>query len=74
MLSVFASLGSDPDRIARRAGGDTTLSPGEARKLALEDYPGCIVLVTHDDAFAEACTTSAIDVRRRRALELRHVR
>jgi ATPase subunit of ABC transporter with duplicated ATPase domains len=96
VLSLFASLGSDPERIARRAGGDTTLSPGEARKLALafglgrhawalvldeptnhldlptierleralEAYPGCVVLVTHDDAFAEACTTSTIDLRR----------
>jgi ATPase subunit of ABC transporter with duplicated ATPase domains len=100
VLSIFAALGSDPERIARRAGGDTTLSPGEARKLALafglgrhawalvldeptnhldlptierleralEAYPGAVVLVTHDDAFARSCTTSAIDLRGSRAL------
>ncbi|HTJ84193.1 MAG TPA: ATP-binding cassette domain-containing protein [Polyangiaceae bacterium] len=33
VLSVFAALGSDPARIAHRR--DPTLSPGEARKLAL---------------------------------------
>jgi len=86
ILSLFAALGSDPERIARRNGRDGTFSPGEARKLALAcglgrhawalvldeptnhfdlptterleralaDYPGAIVLVTHDDAFASA--------------------
>jgi ATPase subunit of ABC transporter with duplicated ATPase domains len=100
VLAVFAALGSDPERVARRAGGDTTLSPGEARKLALsfglgrhawalvldeptnhldlptierleralEVYPGCVVLVTHDDAFARACARSTIDLGRSRGL------
>lgn len=106
VLSLFASLGSDPERIARRAGGDTTLSPGEARKLALAfglgrhawalvldeptnhldlptierleralgAFPGSIVLVTHDDAFAEACTSSVLELRGRGGLELGRVR
>jgi ATPase subunit of ABC transporter with duplicated ATPase domains len=92
VLSIFAALGSDPDRVAYRSGGDTTLSPGEARKLALafglgrhawalvldeptnhldlptierleralEAFPGSIVLVTHDDTFAAACTTREV--------------
>lgn len=34
VLSVFAALGSDPERISRRS-ADGSLSPGEARKLAL---------------------------------------
>lgn len=46
----------------------------ERLELALEAYPGCIVLVTHDDAFARSCTTSAIDLGGRDAFELRHVR
>ena len=46
----------------------------ERLEHALEAYPGCIVLVTHDDAFARSCTTSAIDLRGRGAFELRHVR
>ncbi len=94
VLSVFGSLGSDPERIARRGAGDASLSPGEARKLALAfglgrhawalvldeptnhldlptierleralaAYPGCIVLVTHDEAFAAACTARTIDL------------
>ena len=89
ILSVFAALGSDPERLVGRSGG---LSPGEARKLALasglgrhawglvldeptnhldlptierleralEAYPGCIVLVTHDDAFAAAVTSETL--------------
>ena len=89
VLSIFAALGSDPERIASRT-EVSSLSPGEARKLALATglgrhawalvldeptnhfdlptverleralaaYPGCIVLVTHDDAFAASCTTS----------------
>ncbi|MDB4934976.1 MAG: ATPase component of transporter, partial [Labilithrix sp.] len=36
VLSVFAALGSDPERLVfRRAEDAATLSPGEARKLAL---------------------------------------
>ena len=95
VLSVFAALGSDPDRVAYRRGEDgSRLSPGEARKLALAmglgrhvwalvldeptnhldlpsiervenalgQFPGAIVLVTHDDAFARACTTRALTV------------
>ena len=31
--------------------------------VALEAFPGCIVLVTHDVAFAGACTSSVVDVR-----------
>src|SRR5205085_1033277 len=106
VLSVFAALGSDPERVAHRAGGDATLSPGEARKLALAfglgrhawalvldeptnhldlptierleralaAFPGCIVLVTHDDAFAEACTSSVLDLGRRGLFELSDAR
>ena len=95
VLSVFAALGSDPERILRRRASDAArLSPGEARKLALalglgrhawalvldeptnhldlpsierleralEEYPGAILLVTHDDAFAAACTTRILRV------------
>ncbi|MBS2011290.1 MAG: ABC-F family ATP-binding cassette domain-containing protein [Deltaproteobacteria bacterium] len=97
VLSVFAALGSDPERLLRRRADDAALlSPGEARKLALafglgrhvwalvldeptnhldlpsierleralEHYPGAILLVTHDDAFASACTTRMITVER----------
>jgi ATPase subunit of ABC transporter with duplicated ATPase domains len=97
VLSVFASLGSDPQRIVfRRAEDVARLSPGEARKLslalglgrhawalvldeptnhldlptiekleaALEGYPGCLVLVTHDDAFARPCTSRVVRVER----------
>ncbi|HYO95677.1 MAG TPA: ABC transporter ATP-binding protein, partial [Polyangiaceae bacterium] len=87
---------SDPERLlARRGQGqEASLSPGEARKLALASglgrhawalvldeptnhldlptierleqavaaYPGCILLVTHDDAFARAVTTRSIHV------------
>jgi ATPase subunit of ABC transporter with duplicated ATPase domains len=95
VLSVFAALGSDPERILlRHADCASRLSPGEARKLALsmglgrhawalvldeptnhldlpsiervetalESYPGCVVLVTHDDAFARASTSRDLDV------------
>lgn len=95
VLSVFAALGSDPERILRRRTSDAArLSPGEARKLALalglgrhawalvldeptnhldlpsierleralDQYPGAILLVTHDDAFAAACTTRTLRV------------
>jgi ATPase subunit of ABC transporter with duplicated ATPase domains len=95
VLSVFAALGSDPERIAfRRAEDAAKLSPGEARKLALAtglgrhawalvldeptnhldlpsierlesalaSYPGCVLLVTHDDAFARATTTRTLRV------------
>jgi ATPase subunit of ABC transporter with duplicated ATPase domains len=90
LLSIFAALGSDPDRIVR--GSPTGLSPGEARKLALAEaldrqvwalildeptnhldlpsierleaalaaYPGCVVLVTHDGAFAARLTTREV--------------
>lgn len=94
VLSVFNALGSDPARIleARAKTAAASLSPGEARKLALAmglgehawalvldeptnhldlptierleqalmAYPGCVVLVTHDDAFARQVTTSTI--------------
>ncbi len=95
VLSVFAALGSDPERVLfRQADGASKLSPGEARKLALamglgrhawalvldeptnhldlpsierleralESYPGCVVIVTHDDAFARATTSRAVRV------------
>lgn len=95
VLSVFAALGSDPERVIfRNAEVASKISPGEARKLALamglgrhawalvldeptnhldlpsierleralEAYPGCVVVVTHDDAFARATTTRAVRV------------
>jgi ATPase subunit of ABC transporter with duplicated ATPase domains len=95
VLSVFAALGSDPERIVfRRAVDGSKLSPGEARKLALAmglgrhawalvldeptnhldlpsierleaalgSYPGCVLLVTHDDAFARATTSRVLRV------------
>ncbi len=95
VLSVFAALGSDPERIVfRRTEDIAKLSPGEARKLslamglgrhawalvldeptnhldlpsierlegALEGYPGCVLLVTHDEAFASAVTTRTLRV------------
>ena len=34
----------------------------ERLERALEAYPGCIVLVTHDDAFARAVTNRTLDV------------
>ncbi|RYZ01275.1 MAG: ABC-F family ATP-binding cassette domain-containing protein [Myxococcales bacterium] len=90
VLSIFAALGSDPERILR--GERSGFSPGEGRKLALAEalgrsvwalvldeptnhldlpsierleavlagYPGCVVLVTHDDAFAARTTTRAL--------------
>ena len=92
VLSVFSALGSDPARLLgrTRSAHAATLSPGEARKLALATglgrhawalvldeptnhldlptierleqaltgYPGCVILVTHDDVFARAVTTS----------------
>jgi ATPase subunit of ABC transporter with duplicated ATPase domains len=90
ILSIFAALGSDPERVLR--GNTGHFSPGEARKLALAEalarsvwalvldeptnhldlpsierlesvlasYPGCIVLVTHDDAFAARTTTRTL--------------
>jgi ATPase subunit of ABC transporter with duplicated ATPase domains len=94
-LSIFATLGSDPERIQNRTPSRThTLSPGEARKLALAcglgmhawalvldeptnhldlptiekleralvSFPGCLVLVTHDDTFAESVGAQTIDV------------
>ncbi|HVJ92671.1 MAG TPA: ATP-binding cassette domain-containing protein [Labilithrix sp.] len=95
VLSVFSALGSDPERIlGRSSSAAATLSPGEARKLALafglgrlaralvldeptnhldlptierleqalEGYPGAVVLVTHDDAFAAAVTSRTLHV------------
>jgi ATPase subunit of ABC transporter with duplicated ATPase domains len=91
-MSVFAALGSEPERVLR--GEASHLSPGEARKLvlaealarqvwalvmdeptnhldlpsverleaALSAYPGCIVLVTHDDVFARNITTRSVRV------------
>jgi ATPase subunit of ABC transporter with duplicated ATPase domains len=90
MLSIFAALGSDPERIVH--GSRSSLSPGEAKKLALaealarqvwalaldeptnhldlpsierleaalESYPGCVLLVTHDDEFARRTTTRSL--------------
>ncbi|MBX3217821.1 MAG: ABC-F family ATP-binding cassette domain-containing protein [Labilithrix sp.] len=96
VLSVFSALGSDPERLLLRRELDAaSLSPGEARKLALasglgrhawalvldeptnhldlptierleralDGYPGCVVLVTHDDAFARAVAARRLDVR-----------
>jgi ATPase subunit of ABC transporter with duplicated ATPase domains len=92
VLSIFAALGSEPERVLRARAGH--LSPGEARKLvlaealsrqvlalvmdeptnhmdlpsverleaALATYPGAIVLVTHDDAFAANVTTRSLRV------------
>jgi ATPase subunit of ABC transporter with duplicated ATPase domains len=95
VLSIFGALGSDPERLlVRRTDNEASLSPGEARKLALatglgchawalvldeptnhldlptierleralEDYPGCIVLVTHDDAFAKAVVRQTLRI------------
>jgi ATPase subunit of ABC transporter with duplicated ATPase domains len=91
-LSIFATLGSDPERLLGRS--HRGLSPGEARKLALASglgmhawalildeptnhldlptierleaalalFPGCLVLVTHDDAFANAVTSDTVSV------------
>ncbi|NUP11541.1 MAG: ABC-F family ATP-binding cassette domain-containing protein [Polyangiaceae bacterium] len=90
LLSIFAALGSDPDRVAR--GGREGFSPGEARKLvlaealarqvwalvldeptnhmdlpsverleaALASYPGCVLLVTHDDVFANKIVNRSV--------------
>jgi ATPase subunit of ABC transporter with duplicated ATPase domains len=92
VLSIFAALASEPERVLRAAAEH--LSPGEARKLvlaealsqqvwalvldeptnhldlpsiehleaALAEYPGAIVLVTHDDAFAANVTTRSLHV------------
>ncbi|MDO9022889.1 MAG: ATP-binding cassette domain-containing protein [Deltaproteobacteria bacterium] len=95
VLSVFAALGSDPERIVLRSPEDAArLSPGEARKLALAlglgrhawalvldeptnhldlpsierleralgAYPGALVLVSHDDAFAASVTHRTLRV------------
>ncbi|HSU42516.1 MAG TPA: ATP-binding cassette domain-containing protein [Polyangiaceae bacterium] len=92
VLSIFAALGSEPERVL---GADAAhLSPGEARKLvlaaalsrqvwalvmdeptnhldlpsierleaALAAYPGAIVLVTHDEAFAASVTARSLRV------------
>lgn len=34
----------------------------ERLEAALLGYPGCVVLVTHDDAFAAACTSRVLHV------------
>jgi ATPase subunit of ABC transporter with duplicated ATPase domains len=92
VLSIFAALGSEPERVLRAQAGH--LSPGEARKLVLAEalsrqvwalvmdeptnhmdlpsverleaalamYPGAVVLVTHDDAFAAHVTTRSLRV------------
>ena len=95
VLSIFAALGSDPERLVLRRDEDAaTLSPGEARKLALAlglgqhvwalvldeptnhldlpsierleaalcEFPGAIVLVTHDDVFARKVTSRTLTV------------
>lgn len=91
-LSIFAALGSEPERILQAEAAH--LSPGEARKLvlaralsqqvwalvldeptnhmdlpsieqleiALSEYPGAVVLVTHDDLFAAKVTTRSLRV------------
>ncbi|MEB2313945.1 MAG: ATP-binding cassette domain-containing protein [Sorangiineae bacterium] len=92
LLSIFAALGSEPERVLRAE--PDHLSPGEARKLvlaealskqvwalaldeptnhldlpsverletALATYPGAVVLVTHDDAFAANVTNRSLHV------------
>ena len=92
VLSIFAALGSEPERVLRAEAAH--LSPGEARKLviaaalsrqawalvldeptnhldlpsierleaALSAYPGCVVLVTHDEAFAKNVTARSLRV------------
>jgi ATPase subunit of ABC transporter with duplicated ATPase domains len=92
VLSIFAALGSEPERIVGAEAAH--LSPGEARKLvlaaalsrqvwalvldeptnhldlpsierleaALAGYPGAVVLVTHDDAFARNVTRRSLRV------------
>ena len=37
----------------------------ERLETALESDPGCVVLVTHDDAFAHACMSRVVRVERR---------
>ena len=92
VLSIFAALGSEPERVLRAEAAQ--LSPGEARKLviaaalsrqawalvldeptnhldlpsierleaALGAYPGCVLLVTHDEAFAKNVTARSLRV------------
>ncbi len=92
VLSLFAALGSEPERLL--ATDVSHISPGEARKLvlaealsqqvwalvldeptnhldlpsverleaALVEYPGAVVLVTHDDTFASRVTTRSLRV------------
>lgn len=92
VLSIFAALGSEPERVLRAE--PEHLSPGEARKLvlaealskqvwalvldeptnhmdlpsverlegALAEYPGAVVLVTHDDTFAANVTNRSLRV------------
>jgi len=92
LLSIFAALGSEPERVLRAEAEH--LSPGEARKLvlaealsrqvwalvldeptnhldlpsverletALADYPGAIVLVTHDETFAKSVSSRTLSV------------
>lgn len=98
VLAIVAALGTDPERISGRRSGHT-LSPGEARKLALafglgaprvsalvldepeshldvpsierleaaiDAFPGCVVLVSHDERFAASLS--------RRELRIAHGR
>ncbi len=92
LLSIFAALGSEPERLL---GGEAAhYSPGEVKKLllaealaqkvwalvldeptnhldlpsierleaALAQYPGCVVLVTHDDAFAASASERTLRI------------
>lgn len=99
LLSIFAALGSEPERVLQARAEH--LSPGEARKLllaealarqvwalvldeptnhmdlpsverletALKEYPGALVLVTHDERFAAELTTRSLYLEQGMVLE-----